>query len=102
MKLLSLSNSLLLCSPVLEPDLHLGICQLELLSKLGSLCDGEITLGFVFPLQLVELLTGERSPGFPVCSVFPQDWPDWKDWRLLVLEVPQQHQLGLAGEEGWE
>ena len=102
-KLFSLGNSLLLGPPVLEPDLDLGVRQLKFLGKVRPLSDGEITLGFVLLLQLVQLLTGEGSPGLPVRSVFPQDWSDWKDWRLLVLEVPQHQQLGLrTGEEGWE
>ena len=103
MKLLSLCNSLLLGPPVLEPDLDLGVGQLKFLGKLCPLCDGEVALGFVFLLQVVELLTGEGSPRLPVGPVLPQDGADWEDGRLLgLLEVPQQHQLGLTGEEGWE
>ena len=104
MELLSLCNPLLLGPPVLEPDLDLGVAQLELLGELCPLGDGEVALGFVLGLQQLQLLAGERSPGFPVRPVFPQDWPHWKDWRRLLVapEVPQQHQLGLAGEEGRE
>ena len=89
MKLLSLSNSLFLGSSVLEPDLDLGVAQLKFLGKLCSLRDGEITLGFVFLLQLLQLFTGEGSPRLPVRAVFPEDGANWKDWRLLVLEAPQ-------------
>ena len=104
MELLSLCNPLLLGPPVLEPDLDLGVAQLELLGELCPLGDGEVALGFVLGLQQLQLLAGERSPGLPVRPVFPQDWPHWKDWRRLLVapEVPQQHQLGLAGEEGRE
>ena len=95
MEFFSLSDSLLLGPPVLEPDLDLSVCQLELPGEVRPLGDGEVTLGFVFVLQLLELITGEGSPGLPVSSVLPQDGPGWNDWRgWVALEVPQHDQLG--------
>ena len=97
MEFFSLGDSLFLCSPVLEPDLDLSVSQLKILGKLRPLGDGEVTLGFVFPLQLLQLVGGEGRPRLPVRLVFPQDGAG-QDWRLLVVvEAPQQHQLGGAG-----
>ena len=101
MKLFRLGNSLLLGPPVLEPDLDLGVSDLELLGKLCPLGDGEVTLGFVLLLELLQLLTGEGSPGLPVRFVFPQDWTGRENRRsLMVLEVPENHQLRGTREEG--
>ena len=73
MKLLGLGNPLLLGPSVLEPDLDLSVSDLELLGELCPLGDGEVTLGFVLLLQLVQLITGEGGPGLSVSFVFPQD-----------------------------
>ena len=72
-KLLGLGNPLLLGPSVLEPDLDLSVSDLELLGELCPLGDGEVTLGFVLLLQLVQLITGEGGPGLSVSFVFPQD-----------------------------
>ena len=97
-----LRDSLFLCSSVLEPDLDLGVRQLELLGKVCSLGDGEVSLGLVFLLQSVQLLGGEGSSGFAISSVLPQDWPgSWQHWRRLVmlLKGSQKKERLLLGEE---
>ena len=69
---LGLLQPLGLGASVLEPDLDLGVRQLETLRKLRPLGDGQVTLLDVFLLQLGELLICEGCPGFPVRLVFPQ------------------------------
>ena len=69
---LGLLQPLGLGPPVLEPDLDLGVAQLEAVRELGPLGDGEVALLQVLLLQLGQLLVGEGSPGLPVRLVFPQ------------------------------
>ena len=49
-ELLRLSDSLLLGASVLEPDLHLGVSQLQILGEVCSLSDGEVGLALVLVL----------------------------------------------------
>ena len=80
---LRLLQSLGLGPPVLEPDLDLGVGQLEAVGELGPLGDGEVALLNILLLQLGELLVGEGSPGLPVRLVFPQSALQWQlgHWR---------------------
>ena len=83
---LRLLQSLGLGPPVLEPDLDLGVGQLEAVGELGPLGDGEVALLNILLLQLGELLVGEGSPGLPVRLVFPQSALQWQlgHWRACV------------------
>ena len=67
---LCLSQSLLLCPSVLEPDLDLGLGQFEVLGKLCSLGHREVLLLAELPLECDELGAGEGSPGFTVFLLF--------------------------------
>ena len=58
--------------PILEPDLHLGLGELQVAGELCTLWDGEILLLIVFLLQGVQLLSGERCSWFPVGFMLPQ------------------------------
>ena len=69
---LRLCTSLCLRSSVLEPDLDLGIRQLQLPGHLLPLLHAEVGPLLVLDLQFGQLLAGEGSPGLPVRFVFPQ------------------------------
>ena len=49
--------------PVLEPDLHLGLRQVEAQGEVEPLTDGEISGGFELVLQADQLLVREGRPG---------------------------------------
>ena len=72
-ELLSLSDPLLLGASVLEPDLDLGVSQLQILGEVCSLSDGEVGLALVLVLQFLQLVGGEGCPRLAVSSVLPQD-----------------------------
>ena len=72
-ELLSLRDPLLLGAPVLEPDLDLGVGQLQLGRELRALGDGEVGLGLVLPLEAVQLLGGEGGPRLAVSAVLAED-----------------------------
>jgi hypothetical protein len=57
---LRLREPLCLGPPVLEPDLDLRLRQLQLIRKLCPLCDGQVGLLPVFPLESRQLGLGER------------------------------------------
>ena len=59
-------------APVLEPDLDLGLGELELVGELCSLRDGEVLLLTELLLQGVQLLGGEGGARLPVGFVLPQ------------------------------
>lgn len=44
---------------------HLNLTKVEGVRDLGALCEAEVLLGHELPLQLEELLTGERRPSSP-------------------------------------
>ena len=71
LELLCLGASLCLGSPVLKPDLDLGVSQFELLSHLEPLLHAEVGLLLVLGLQLAQLLRGEWCPWLPVSFMFP-------------------------------
>ena len=116
---LRLCDPLRLRPPVLEPDLHLGLRQLELGGELGPLGDAEVGLLLVLLLQPVQLLVGERGPWLPVRSVLPQGALErqvghggeggsggerlrWRKvaWRRsCLLQLLQKQQLGEGGGE---
>ena len=58
--------------PVLEPDLDLGLGELELVGELCALRDGEVLLLPELLLQRVQLLGGEGGARLPVGLVLPQ------------------------------
>ena len=69
---LGLGQPLGLGAPVLEPDLDLGLAQLQLIRKLRPLRDGEVGLLPVLPLQSTQLGRRERRPRLPVRPMLPQ------------------------------
>ena len=69
---LRLLQTFCLGSPVLKPDLHLSLRQLELGRELCSLCYRQVLLLSELLLKRVELLGGEGSPRLPVWLVLPQ------------------------------
>ena len=108
---LGLRNPLRLCSPVLEPDLDLGLSQLQFCSELRSLRYGQVALFVELLLQFVELLVSEGSSGLPVGLVLPQGALEREllmagilrgtgggalelGHVLLLLELLQEEQLG--------
>ena len=119
---LSLRDPLCLRSPVLEPDLHLRLRQLELRGELGPLGDAEVGLRHVLLLEPVQLLVGERGAGLPVRPVLPQGalegqvvhwgegWGGGGKRRRLgrkvlggsgLLQLFQKQQLGEGGGKLW-
>lgn len=50
-------------SPVLEPDLHLGLGEAEAQRQVEPFADAEVPGGLEFVLQGDELLVGEGGPG---------------------------------------
>ena len=58
--------------PVLEPDLDLGLGELELGGELGPLGDRQVLLLPELLLQAVQLLGREGCPWLPVRLVLPQ------------------------------
>ena len=69
---LGLLEPLGLGPPVLEPDLDLGLGELELGGELGPLGDGQVLLLTELLLQAVQLLGCEGGPGLPVGLVLPK------------------------------
>ena len=69
---LRLGDPLRLGPPVLEPDLHLGLRQLQLGGELGPLGYRQVLLLPELLLQGVQLLGGEGGAGLPVGLVLPQ------------------------------
>lgn len=67
---LSLSESLLLRSPVLKPDLDLGLSELEVLCKFSPLGHREVLLLTKFSLESYQLCAGEGSPWLSVFLLF--------------------------------
>lgn len=59
-------------SPVLEPDLDLGLRQVEGTGELRALGNGEVLLLAELPLQREQLRRGEGGPGLSVRLVFSQ------------------------------
>ena len=57
-------------APVLEPDLHLGLRQVQRERQVQSLADGQIARLFEFVLQRYELLVGEGGPSSPRFAAF--------------------------------
>ena len=53
-------------APVLEPDLHLHLAQLERMRDLRALGERQVLLAVELLLQLQQLLAGERRPPPPV------------------------------------
>ena len=68
--------------PVLEPDLHLGLRQLQLGGELSSLRYRQVLLLSELLLKRVELLGGEGSPRLPVWLVLPQRAAEGPGGRL--------------------
>jgi hypothetical protein len=59
-------------APILEPDLDLGLSELELVGELCPLRDGEVLLLAELLLQGVQLLRREGGARLPVGFVLPQ------------------------------
>lgn len=55
-------------APVLEPDLHLNLAQLERMRDLGALGQRQVLLAVELLLQLQQLLAGERGAPPPVLA----------------------------------
>lgn len=70
-------------SPVLEPDLDLGLRQRQGGGELGSFGNGQVLLLTKLPLQGKELRGGEGSAGLAVGFVFSQGADCWTElpWR---------------------
>ena len=99
---LGLCNPLLLGAPVLEPDLDLGVGELQVLGKVRPLGDGEIALGLVLLLEPVQLLRGEGGPRLPVRPVLPAAGAGGEERRgaLVLTERSQKKELRLLRKEG--
>lgn len=65
----SLLKPFRLCSPVLEPDFHLRLGQLEVVGELCSLSDAQILLFFELVFQRHQLARCEWGARFPVSLV---------------------------------
>ena len=89
-ELLSLRDPLLLGAPVLEPDLDLGVGQLQLGRELRALGDGEVGLGLVLPLEAVQLLGSEGGPRLAVSAVLAEDGSGPGGCQGLVQVLPLQ------------
>jgi len=79
---LGLSQPLVFRSPVLEPDLDLGLTQLKLVGELRSLGNRQVLLLLELILERHQLLGGERGPGLPVGLVLSQMAPQGKAGHL--------------------
>ncbi|KAL6475876.1 hypothetical protein MHYP_G00143750 [Metynnis hypsauchen] len=69
---LGLLQPLGLCAPVLEPDLHLCLCQVERARELCTFRNGQVLLLAKLALQGQQLGRGERCARLPVGFVLPQ------------------------------
>ncbi len=81
----------------MEPDLDLGLGELELVGELCPLRDGEVLLLTELLLQRVQLLGREGGARLPVGFVLPQraaqrprGWPEpqvckWKIFKQIVF-----------------
>lgn len=76
---LSLLKPLGFSSPVLEPDLDLGLGQRQGGGELGPLCNGQILLLTKLSLQGQELCGGEGSARLAVGFVLPQGTDCWNE-----------------------
>ena len=114
LKSIRLRTSLGLGSPVLEPNLDLGVCQLQVLSHLLPLLHAEVGPLLVLVLQLGQLVRGERCPWLPVWSVFAKRTFQWRNgtgklgWKLLEqewicgeLEMKQGIEEWILGWKNW-
>jgi hypothetical protein len=91
--------SCIISPSILEPDLDLGLGELELVGELCPLRDGEVLLLAELLLQGVQLLGGEGGAGLPVGLVLPQGaaqrprgWPEpqvckWKIYLFIYLFI---------------
>ena len=74
---LSLSESLLFRTPVLEPDFDLGLGELEVLCKLRPLGNRQVLLLAKLPLEGYELRAGEGSSGLSILLLFLESRRAW-------------------------
>ena len=79
---LGLGQPLVFRSPVLEPDLDLGLAQLQLVGKLRSLGNRQVLFLLELILERHQLLGGERGPGLPVSFVLPQVALERQPWHV--------------------
>ena len=98
---LGLLQSLGLGPAVLEPDLHLCLCEAERVGELRALRDGEVLFLAELPLQGEQLSRGEGRPGLPVVLVFAQvarrrAEESWKRrWREGASRGEERSNCGL-------
>ena len=83
-----------LCPPVLEPDLHLCLGQVQVVWELGPFRDGQILLLAKFLLQGSQLLRRERRTRLPVRFVLSQgatqgskSWLFPRSWKSKYLNL---------------
>ena len=81
-----LMESLRLGTPVLEPDLDLGLGEVKLIGELCPLGDAEVLLLLVLFLEVVQLLGSERCSWLPVSFVLAE----------MTLEEGQPVHWGLG------
>ena len=88
---LGFCQPLVFCSPVLEPDLDLGLAQLQLVGKLRSLGNRQVLLLLELILERHQLLGGEGSPGLAVGLVLSQMAPQGKAGHLTKALKPMRN-----------
>lgn len=67
----SLFQSLFFCSPILEPNLDLGLGEAEVGGEFGSFRDRKVLLCLEFLFQSHQLLRRKRRPGFTIAFMLP-------------------------------
>ena len=99
---LRLGQPLGLGPPVLEPDLDLGLAQLQLVGKLRSLGNRQVLFLLELILERHQLLGGEGSPRLPVGLVLSQMAPQGKAGHLTKALKPMRNGGGCLVNGGWE
>ena len=99
---LGFCQPLVFCSPVLEPDLDLGLAQLQLVGKLRSLGNRQVLFLLELILERHQLLGGEGSPRLPVGLVLSQMAPQGEAGHLTKALKPMRNGWGCLMNGGWE